>query len=105
MKTLNRKPENDFKSREPDDPRGLKELQEAEELLFLQVWFNRNKKALFSDQNGKIVIAEDGTRPIASGVLPPTQQHLMEQALLTARDAVKRYGKENFGPWDDMSGA
>jgi len=34
--------------------------------------------------------------------LPGSPGEDREQGLVTARDAVKRYGIENFGPWDDF---
>ena len=70
--------------------------------LFLQVWFNRNVKALYSNAKGEILICADGTRPIESGELPPSPGGCRQQGLIAARDAVRRYGLDSFGPWTDF---
>lgn len=87
---------------ETKDLRGLTDLQAAEDFLFLQVWFNRNVKALYSNAKGEILICADGTRPIESGELPPSPGGCRQQGLITARDAVRRYGLDSFGPWSDF---
>lgn len=91
------------KSSSLDSVRSDEDLIEAERLLFLQVWFNRNKKALFTNEHGDIVVSIDGTRPKESGDLPPSPDyHLRVEALELVQDSFKRYGWENFGPWTDF---
>ena len=102
MKNSIRAKHDDLTHTGADALRGLAELQDVEHLLSLQVWFNRNKAALFTNKEGRIVVCDDGSRPIESGELPPFSGISREQALLTAHDAVTRYGKERFGPWNDF---
>ncbi len=91
------------KSSSLDSVRSDEDLIEAERLLFLQVWFNRRVKALFTNQRGEIVINEDGSRPIESGDLPPLPDaRYRDAALALVQDSFKRYGWENFGPWTDF---
>ena len=87
----------------PDSPRHLNEINEAERLLFLQVWFNRNKRALFTNEFGDIVINIDGTRPKESGdLLPLPAAHYRVKALALVQDSFKYYGHDKFGPWTDF---
>ena len=91
------------KSSLPESVRHIDEIADAERLLFLQVWFNRNKKALFTNEHGDSVVGIDGTRPKESGDLPPSPYyHLQVKALELVQDSFKRYGWENFGPWTDF---
>ncbi len=91
------------KSSLPESVRHIDEIADAERLLFLQVWFNRRVKALFTNQRGEIVINEDGSRPIESGDLPPLPDaRYRDEALALVQDSFKRYGHEKFGPWTDF---
>lgn len=94
---------NSSKSSLPDSVRRIDEIVEAERLLFLQVWFNRNKRALFTNEDGDIVINIDGTRPTESGHFPSLPDaDYWTKALALVQDSFKCYGHEKFGPWTDF---
>ncbi|MDD5300085.1 MAG: hypothetical protein PHD65_06295 [Gallionella sp.] len=73
--------------------RSLKELQQAEDFLYHQIWFNRNKRRLNAIQETKMIHGEISTIQ---------QEAFDECGMKTLHDVVQRYGKENFGPWDDF---
>ena len=94
---------NNSKSSLPDSVRPIDEMIDAERLLFLQVWFNRNKNALFANEHGDIVINRDGTHPTESGDLPPLPDaDYRVKALELVQDSFKCHGHEKFGPWTDF---
>lgn len=109
---MNRKINHHFrnsKSSLPESVRHINEIADAERLLFLQVWFNRRVKALFTNQFGEIVINKDGSRPIESGDLPPlpdTRYRDEALALVTGFVQTLRLGKlwpmDGFWSGDDQ---
>lgn len=84
------------------EPRGLSELLETEDLLFHQVWYNRHWNLRIAIQEGKVKIVDKETYPRKPGARETVQRDIWEGALQAARNAEKRYGKENLGPWDDF---
>lgn len=85
------------------EPRGLHELLKAEDLLFHQVWFNRHMNLRWKIEHGKhkIVTREEWDRRKLNGQRY-TIDKVWEGAQRAAAKTLRKYGKENFGPWDDF---
>ena len=66
-------------------PRRTDEINEAADLLWHQVWYNRHQNLRHKVKNGE---------PIAPDV--------WKGALAAAKRVEKQYGKKNLGPWDDF---
>jgi hypothetical protein len=84
------------------EPRGLTEILEAEDLLFHQVWYNRHWNLRIGVEEGKIKVVDKETYPRPSGAVETIQRDIWEGALKAARRTERRYGKKNLGPWDDF---
>jgi hypothetical protein len=84
------------------EPRGLTEILDAEDLLFHHVWYNRHWGLRIGVQSGKIKVVEKETYPKAPGARETVQRDIWKGALKAARKVEKRYGKKNLGPWDDF---
>ena len=84
------------------EPRGLTEILEAEDLLFHQVWYNRHWNMRIDIEKGKIKIVDKETFPDTSSARKTIQKDVLEMALKAARNVEHRYGKKNLGPWDDF---
>lgn len=85
------------------EPRGLHDILEAEDLLFHQVWHNRHMNLRWRVQHGKIKVVDHDTW-VAKG--SSNQKHIIDTvyqgAIRSAERVRKKYGAENFGPWDDF---
>jgi hypothetical protein len=84
------------------EPRGLTEILEAEDLLFHQVWYNRHWNLRIGVEEGKVKIVEKETYPRRPGAPQTVQKDVWEGALKAAERTERRYGKDNLGPWDDF---
>ena len=84
------------------EPRGLTEILEAEDLLFHQVWYNRHWNLRIGVEKGKIKVVDKETYPRPPGAPETIQRDVWKGALKAARRAERRYGKNNLGPWDDF---
>ena len=84
------------------EPRGLTEIVEAEDLLFHQVWYNRHWNMRIDIEEGKIKIVDKETYPRPPGAQETIQRDVLKGALKAARSVERRYGKKNLGPWDDF---
>jgi hypothetical protein len=84
------------------EPRGLTEILDAEDLLFHQVWYNRHQNMLIHIEEGTIKIVEKETYPRPAGAPQTIQRDILKGAKKAARDVERRYGKKNLGPWDDF---
>lgn len=84
------------------EPRGLTEILEAEDLLFHQVWYNRHWNLQVAIEEGKIKIVDKETYPRPAGAQETVQRDIWKGALKSARNVERRYGKKNLGPWDDF---
>ncbi|MFZ0862818.1 MAG: PIN domain-containing protein [Candidatus Sulfotelmatobacter sp.] len=84
------------------EPRGLTEILEAEDLLFNQVWYNRHWNLRIGVEEGKIKVVEKETYPRPPGAPETVQRDVWEGALKAAQRVERRYGKKNLGPWDDF---
>ena len=84
------------------EPRGLTEILEAEDLLFHQVWYNRHWNLRIGVEEGKIKVVDKETYPRPSGAMETIQRDIWKGALKAARRTERRYGKKNLGPWDDF---
>lgn len=84
------------------EPRGLSEILEAEDLLFHQVWYNRHWNLRIAVEEGRVKVVEKETYPRAPGARETVQRDVWSGALRAARQVEKRFGKKNLGPWDDF---
>lgn len=84
------------------EPRGLTEILEAEDLLFHQVWYNRHWDLRNAIEEGTIKVVEKETYPRPAGAQETVQRDVWKGALKSARNLERRYGKKNLGPWDDF---
>ncbi len=86
----------------PQEPRGLTEILEAEDLLFHQVWYNRHWNMRIGIEEGRIKVVDKETYPRPPGAPETIQRHILKGALQAARRVERRYGKKNLGPWNDF---
>lgn len=84
------------------EPRRLKEILDAMDLLFHQVWYNRHMNRRYGIKIGKIKIVEKETFPVRDHRKRPVQRDVWEGALRAAAKVEKKYGAENLGPWSDF---
>jgi len=84
------------------EPRGLTEILEAEDLLFHQVWYNRHWNMRIGIEEGRIKVVEKETYPRPSDAPETIQRDVLKGALQAARRVERRYGKKNLGPWGDF---
>jgi len=84
------------------EPRGLSEILEAEDLLFHQVWYNRHWNLRIGIEEGRIKVVDTETYPRPPGAPETIQRNVLKGALKAARSVERRYGKKNLGPWDDF---
>jgi hypothetical protein len=84
------------------DPRGLTEILEAEDLLFHQVWYNRHWGLRIGVEDGTIKVVEKETYPRPAGAPQTVQRDVWKGALKAAAKVERKYGKQNLGPWDDF---
>jgi hypothetical protein len=84
------------------EPRGLTEILDAEDLLFHQVWYNRHQGLLIDIEEGTLKIVDKETYPRPPGADQTIQLDILKGAKRAARDVERRYGKKNLGPWDDF---
>lgn len=84
------------------EPRGLTELLEAEDLLFHQVWYNRHWNLRIGVEEGRIKLVAKEVYPRPRGARETIQRDVWKGALKAAREVERKYGKKNLGPWDDF---
>jgi hypothetical protein len=84
------------------EPRGLTEILEAEDLLFHQVWYNRHWNMRIGIDEGRIKVVDKETYPRPPGAPETIQRDVLKGALKAARNAERHYGKKHLGPWDDF---
>lgn len=84
------------------EPRGLTEILEAEDLLFHQVWYNRHWNMRIGIKEGRIKVVDKEAYPRPPGTPETIQRDVLKGALQAARRVERRYGKKNLGPWDDF---
>lgn len=84
------------------EPRRLKEILDAMDLLFHQVWYNRHMNTRYMIEKGKTKIVERETFPIKDHRKRPIQRDVWEGALKAAAKVEKTYGLKNLGPWSDF---
>ena len=84
------------------EPRGLREILEAEEFLHHQVWYNRHWNRRVEIQRGRIKLVDKETYPRPVGARETIQRDVWDGALKSARRVEEKYGKKNLGPWDDF---
>jgi hypothetical protein len=81
------------------EPRGLKEIQDAEEELMNKVWYNRHHNWLYKIQQGEHKIVEPSAYKSDTNTTP---RDIFESARKSARRIEELYGLDNLGPWDDF---
>src|SRR5260370_5797694 len=79
------------------EPRRLKEILDAMDLLFHQVWYNRHINLRYMVETGKTKIVEKETFPIKDHRKRPIQRNVWEGALKAAARVEKKYGLETSG--------
>ena len=84
------------------EPRGLTEILEAEDLLFHQVWYNRHWGLRIGVQEGRIKVVDKETYPRRAGARETVQRDVCKGALKAATNVERKYGEKNLGPWDDF---
>ena len=84
------------------EPRGLTEILDAEDLLFNQVWYNRHWNLRIGVQEGRVKVVDKETYPRRPGHPETVQRDVWNGALKSARKVERRFGKKNLGPWDDF---
>jgi hypothetical protein len=84
------------------EPRRLKEILEAMDLLFHQVWYNRHMNLRYRVEMGETKIVEKETFPVKDHRKRPVQRDVWEGALRAAAKVEKKYGVEDLGPWSDF---
>lgn len=84
------------------EPRGLAEILEAEDLLFNQVWYNRHWNLRIAIEEGRVKVVDKETYPRPAGAQETVQRNIWKGALKAAKSVESRYGKKNLGPWDDF---
>ncbi|WP_017298669.1 PIN domain-containing protein [Nodosilinea nodulosa] len=84
------------------EPRGLTEILEAEDLLFHQVWYSRHWNLRSKIRAGKIKIVDKEIYPRKPDSPETIQRNVLKVAIKAARRVERRYGEENLGPWDDF---
>jgi hypothetical protein len=84
------------------EPRGLTEILEAEDLLFNQVWYDRHWGLRTGVEEGRIKVVDKETYPRPPGARETVQRDVWKGALRSARRVERRYGKKNLGPWSDF---
>jgi hypothetical protein len=84
------------------EPRGLKAIQEAEDLLHHQVWYNRHWNWRSKVLDGSIRIVEKEDFPTSGNTQHLIPRDIWEGALKSATKLEKTLGKKNLGPWDDF---
>lgn len=84
------------------EPRGLADILEAEDLLFHQVWYNRHWNMRIGIERGEIKVVDKETYPRATGAPETIQRDVLKGAMKAAQNVERRYGKKNLGPWDDF---
>lgn len=90
------------------EPRNMSELQQAEHMLFKQVWYNRHKNLAWMIKMGKHKVvprreweANWGKQKIAYSQ-NHTSEDIWEGALKSARQTERELGEGNYGPWTDF---
>ncbi|MGO9454040.1 MAG: PIN domain-containing protein [Candidatus Binataceae bacterium] len=84
------------------EPRGLSEILNAEDLFFNQVWYNRHCNLRIGIRKGRIKLVEKETYPRPPGARQTVQRDVWKGALKAARQVERQYGKKNLGPWNDF---
>lgn len=85
------------------EPRGLQDLLKAEDLLFHQVWFNRHMNLRWKIEHGKVkVVNHANWEKLGRNNSKYIIESVWEGAQNAAKKTLRKYGKENFGPWDDF---
>jgi hypothetical protein len=84
------------------EPRTLREILDAIDLLIDQVWYNRHQVRCEKVEAGIIEIVEKETFPVKDHERRPIQRGIWEGAKKSAQRLEKKYGIENLGPWNDF---
>jgi len=84
------------------EPRGLTEILEAEDLFSSQVWYDRHSGMASRVKEGSTKIVDKETYPRPRGGPDTIQRDIWQAALKAAKRTERRYGKKNLGPWTDF---
>jgi PIN domain len=85
------------------EPRSLREILQAEELLYHQVWHNRHMNLRWRIERGKVKVVD---RETWEGKGSRNDKYIIdsvwEGALRAAAATRKTYGRDKFGPYSDF---
>ena len=90
------------------EPRNMSELQQAENFLLKQVWYNRHKNLAWEIEKGKhkVVPRDEWEANWEKKKIAYSQHHTTEDiwkgALRAARQTERELGADNVGPWTDF---
>ena len=79
------------------EPRGLTEILEAEDLLFHQVWYNRHWNMRIGIEEGKIKVVDEETFPRQAGAQETIQRDVLKVALEAARNVELAMARRTSG--------
>lgn len=85
-----------------ESDRSLAEMQEAIELLWRQVWYNRHMFWMQQIENGEAEIVDDGVVIDRKNHARQTPRSIYEGARAAARRTEEEVGIANLGPWTDF---
>jgi len=84
------------------EPRGLREILKAEDLLFHQVWYNRHWNMRARIEDGTVKIVDEESYPRKVGAPETITRDILKGAIRAAKRTERKYGKKHLGPWDDF---
>jgi len=85
-----------------EEPRGLSEILEAEDLLFHQVWYTRHLFLMHGVRTGRVKVVEKESYPRSPGAPETITRGTLKVARAAGRRVLKKYGRKKLGPWDDF---
>jgi len=84
------------------EPRKLREILKAEDLLFHQLWYNRHWNMRAQIEAGTIKIIDEESYSCRSGEPETITRDTLKVAIKAAKRTEREFGKKNLGPWDDF---
>ena len=86
-----------------EESRRLSEIQDAEHLLFRQVWYNRHRNLRFKVQSGAVRLITEKEFKKLNGYHPEVVvDTVWEAAVRAAKKTENEIDREYLGPWDDF---
>lgn len=85
-----------------EPPRSLKEIDDALDLLWHQVWYNRHQNLRIRIERSETQIVQEEAFPAKDPLNRPIGRAVWKLAQKAARRVERKYGADNLGPWDDF---